>query len=70
MFNVLLNVHFFAVSPSQPDTLQYADMSVISNIKCMETFGLLITDTKICVSTAERKSPCKVSTIKQKNSFY
>ena len=56
MFNVLLNAPFFAESLIQPDTLQYADMSVISNIKCMETFNYLITDTKICVSTADKKA--------------
>jgi len=47
------------ISPGRPDTLQYADMSVIANSKCQDTFGLLITDMKICVSTADRKSPCK-----------
>jgi len=60
MFNGLLNDQFFAVRPDRPDTLQYADMSVIKNIECMETFGWFIRDSKICVSTAERKSPCNV----------
>lgn len=39
-------------------TLQYVDLSVITNSLCEETFGDLITDTKICVSTGDLKSPC------------
>jgi len=56
MLNALLNAPFFAVSSDLPDTLQYADISVIANIKLMETFEYLITDTKICVSTADKKT--------------
>jgi len=62
MLNVLLNAPFLQ-KVRICLTLRYADMSVIANSKCMETFGLLITDTKICVSTADKKSPCNVSTI-------
>ncbi|PNF13584.1 Chymotrypsin BI [Cryptotermes secundus] len=39
-------------------TLQYVDLSVITNSVCQEVFGELITDTKICVSTGDLKSPC------------
>ena len=63
MFNGLLNIPFFAESSIPPDTLQYADMLVISNNKCIETFGSLITDKKICVSTDDKNSPCHVSTM-------
>jgi hypothetical protein len=63
MFNSLLNAPVFAASPGLPDILQYADMSVITNSECMETYGPLITDLKICVSTTDKRSPCKVSTI-------
>jgi len=63
MFNGLLNIPFFAESSIMPDTLQYTNMSVISNRKCNETFGSLITDKKICVSTADKNSPCHVSTM-------
>jgi len=56
MFNGLLSAPFFAVSWDLAETLQYADMSVISNIECMDTFDYLITDSKICVSTADKKA--------------
>jgi len=60
MFNVLLNAPLFAVSPNRSATLQYADMSVISNSVCMVTFGFLINGMKICVSTPDKRSPCNV----------
>lgn len=47
------------LSTNLPDTLQYADMSVISNLQCLDTFASYITGTKICVSTADKRSPCK-----------
>ncbi|GFG35049.1 hypothetical protein Cfor_07650, partial [Coptotermes formosanus] len=40
------------------DTLQYVHLLVITNRECETTFGELITDTKICVSTPDFKSPC------------
>uniref|UniRef100_A0A1V1FIV0 Putative serine protease 64 isoform C n=2 Tax=Reticulitermes speratus TaxID=60591 RepID=A0A1V1FIV0_9NEOP len=40
------------------NTLQYADMPVIANSQCIETFHELITSTKICVSTDDKRSPC------------
>ena len=56
MFNDLLNAPFFAENQNLPNILQYANMSVISNDECRETFEYLITDTKICVSTADKKT--------------
>jgi hypothetical protein len=41
--------------------LQYVDLSVIANNLCEEVFGELVTDTNICVSTYDLKSPCNVS---------
>jgi len=43
----------------QPATLQYADMSVITNSNCMVTWGSGISGKMICVSTADRRSPCR-----------
>jgi len=60
MFNGLVNVSLFAVSTSVSDTLQYADMSVITNSNCMVNWGPVINDKMICVSTADRRSPCNV----------
>jgi hypothetical protein len=58
---VYTNVSIFPDCTTISPTLQYVDLSVMKNSLCEETFGDLITDTKICVSTGDLKSPCNVS---------
>ena len=52
-------LHFTAsdVSP----TLNYVDLTVITNTECAETYGDTITPTKICTATPLGQSTCNVS---------
>uniref|UniRef100_A0A1V1FKM4 Putative serine protease 64 isoform A n=1 Tax=Reticulitermes speratus TaxID=60591 RepID=A0A1V1FKM4_9NEOP len=47
------------LSTGRPDTLQYANMSVIANRECFDIYPSYVTSTMICVSTADKRSPCK-----------
>jgi hypothetical protein len=58
---VSINASIFPGSETISRTLQYVDLSVVANNVCEEIFEELITDTKICVSTNNLKSPCNVS---------
>jgi len=52
-------LHFTAsgVSP----TLNYVDLTVITNTECANIYGTIVTATKICCSTPGGKSTCNVS---------
>ncbi|XP_037817054.1 serine protease 1-like [Lucilia sericata] len=39
--------------------LNYADLPVISNAECAQTYGSIITDTLLCVSTPDGTSTCQ-----------
>jgi len=53
----------FSVNNEICSTLRYVYLLVITNRECQETFGPLITTTKICVSTPEFISLCNVGTV-------
>jgi len=53
-------LHFTGSTNVSP-TLNYVDLTVITNTECAATFGSLITSTKICTSTPGGQSPCNVS---------
>ena len=52
-------LHFIAsgVSP----TLNYVDLTVITNTQCAGIYGSIITPTKICTATSNGQSTCNVS---------
>ena len=53
-------LHFTGLPVMSP-TLNYVDLTVITNTECAGIFGTLITSTKICTATTGGQSPCKVS---------
>ena len=53
-------LHFTGSNAGSP-TLNYVDLTVITNTQCANTFGNIITSTKICTSTTGGRSICSVS---------
>jgi len=53
-------LHFTGSTTVSP-TLNYVDLTVITNTECAAIFGSIITPTKICTSTPGGQSPCNVS---------
>jgi len=51
----------FTGSTTVSPTLNYVDLTVITNTECAAIFGSIITPTKICTSTPGGQSPCNVS---------
>ncbi|PSN39432.1 hypothetical protein C0J52_12351 [Blattella germanica] len=48
----------YTSSTSISSTLQYVDLSVITNNECANTYGSVITSTKLCVRTSGGQSTC------------
>ena len=42
-------------------TLNYVDLTVITNTECAAVYGSIITPTKICTATPNGQSTCNVS---------
>ena len=53
-------LHFTGAS-SVSSNLNYVDLTVITNSQCANTYGNIITSTKICTSTTGGRSTCNVS---------
>ena len=51
----------FTDSTSLSPTLNYVNLTIISNAECALFYGGAITPTKICTSTANGQSTCAVS---------
>jgi len=45
-------------SSSISQTLNYVDLTVITNTQCANVYGSIITPTKICTATTGGQSPC------------
>jgi len=48
-------------STSISPTLNYVDLTVITNTECAAIYGSIITPTKICAATTGGQSTCNVS---------
>ena len=51
----------FTGSTSVSPTLNFVDLTVITNTQCAATYGSVITATKICCATPGGQSTCNVS---------
>ena len=51
----------FTGSSTVCSNLNYVDLTVITNSQCANTYGNIITSTKLCTSTTGGRSPCIVS---------
>lgn len=56
------NDYIYCTETELPDTLQFADISVLSNTKCNDLVDPIIPKTQICTYDFDnKKQPCNVS---------